>query len=138
MDNLDQFSHTNWTWTVWIFSNQSSYLQFDSPMCQFIHFENVSLGLNHYWAFSYFGIKYFSFLEVLAYFTVCLWMVPFLFFVSLSANDQILPTTSERGPLLREDDLVSHYFSANKKRYGLLYFFNYVKDLTWISSQKQF
>jgi len=37
-----------------------------------------------------------------------------------------------------EDDLVSNYFSSNKKKYGLLYFFNYIKDMTWISSQKQF
>ncbi|XP_046656957.1 protein TEX261-like [Daphnia pulicaria] len=99
----------------------------------------ASLGLNHYWAFAFFGTKYFPFLEVLAYFTISLWMIPFLFFVSLSANEYVLPTTSERGPLINnEDDLVSHYFSNNKKKYGLLYFFNYIKDLSWISPQKQF
>ena len=41
-------------------------------------------------------------------------------------------------PLDNEDDLVSHYFSNNKKKYGLLYFFNYIKDLAWISPRKQF
>ena len=31
--------------------------------------------------------------QVLAYFTVCLWLVPFAFFVSLSANENVLPTS---------------------------------------------
>jgi len=99
----------------------------------------VSLGLNHYWAFSYFGVKYYPFLEVLAYFTLCLWITPFLYFVSLSANEYVLPTTSERGHLLGNgDDLVSHYFSNNKKKYGLLYFLNYAKETVWTSPRKQF
>ena len=38
--------------------------------------------------------------QVMAYFTLCLWLVPFAFFVSLSANENVLPTTSERRPLL--------------------------------------
>ncbi len=36
----------------------------------------------------------------MAYFTLCLWLVPFAFFVSLSANENVLPTTAERRPLL--------------------------------------
>ena len=36
------------------------------------------------------------------------------------------------------DDLVSHYFSSNKKKYGLLYFLNYVKETVWTSPRKQF
>ena len=36
----------------------------------------------------------------MAYFTLCLWLVPFAFFVSLSANENILPTMAERKPLL--------------------------------------
>ena len=39
-------------------------------------------------------------LQVMAYFTLCLWLVPFAFFVSLSANENVLPTTAERRPLL--------------------------------------
>ena len=38
--------------------------------------------------------------QVMAYFTLCLWLVPFAFFVSLSANENVLPTTSERMPIL--------------------------------------
>ena len=32
--------------------------------------------------------------QVLAYFTICLWLVPFALFVSLSANENTLPTTA--------------------------------------------
>jgi len=63
---------------------------------------------------------------VLAYFTICMWIVPFALFVSLSANDSVLPTTvsdqSRRSP-----DVVSNYFSRNKKQ-GLLSLFQYLKE----------
>jgi hypothetical protein len=36
----------------------------------------------------------------MAYFTLFLWLVPFVFFVSLSANENILPTTAEKRHLL--------------------------------------
>jgi len=48
--------------------------------------------LNHYLAFSYFASIYYEFSEILAYFTICLWLVPFSFFVSLSVNEYTLPT----------------------------------------------
>ena len=35
--------------------------------------------------------------QVLAYFTFCLWLVPFTFFLSLSANDNVLPTLGSGG-----------------------------------------
>ena len=57
--------------------------------------------INHYLAFNFFGEHYYPFSEVMAYFTMCLWLVPFAFFVSLSANENVLPTTSERRPLLQ-------------------------------------
>lgn len=63
---------------------------------------------------------------MLAYFTICMWIVPFALFVSLSANDSVLPTTvsdqSRRSP-----DVVSNYFSRNKKQ-GLLSLFQYLKE----------
>lgn len=40
--------------------------------------------------------------QVMAYFTLCLWLVPFALFVSLSANENVLPTVSETTPLLRK------------------------------------
>lgn len=56
--------------------------------------------VNHYLAFRFFAQTYYSLSEVLAYFTLCLWIVPFALFVSLSANDQVLPMTNEQTPLL--------------------------------------
>ena len=52
----------------------------------------------------------------MAYFTICMWLVPFAFFVSLSANENVLPTINERRPLLSdENDVVSNYFSKKQK-----------------------
>lgn len=96
------------------------------------------LFVNHYLAFSFFTQYYFNFAEVmwpnmacqhrqitmifqcisnkklfihfqvLGYFTVCLWIVPFALFVSLNANDNVLPTVNERTALLS----MSAYFSV--------------------------
>uniref|UniRef100_A0A1A9WIG4 Protein TEX261 n=1 Tax=Glossina brevipalpis TaxID=37001 RepID=A0A1A9WIG4_9MUSC len=63
--------------------------------------------------------------KVLAYFTICLWMVPFALFVSLSANDNVLPTTINDRHV--DQDVVSNYFSRSKKQ-GLLSLFNYLKE----------
>lgn len=35
--------------------------------------------------------------QVLAYFTICLWIIPFAFFVSLSAGENVLPSTMQQG-----------------------------------------
>jgi hypothetical protein len=56
----------------------------------------VMLLLNHYVAFQFFSTIYHPFAEVLAYFTVCLWLVPFTYFVSLSANEYVLPMTTTK------------------------------------------
>jgi len=85
--------------------------------------------VNHYLAFNFFGENYYPFSEVMAYFTMCLWLVPFAFFVSLSANENVLPTTSERKPLLQdENDVVSNYFMRKEKRNGLLSVFNGIRE----------
>lgn len=93
----------------------------------------VLLCVNHYMAFSYFASVYYSFGEVLGYFTICLWLIPFAFFVSLSANEYVLPTVSESRPLNPRDmdkdmDVVSNYFQRRGKRYGLLSFFKYAQE----------
>lgn len=87
----------------------------------------IMLVVNHYLAFSYFGSVYHPFSEVIGYFTLCLWLVPFALFVSLSANENVLPTHAETTPLLN-NDVVSNYFSRRGKKYGLLSFFNYAKE----------
>lgn len=65
--------------------------------------------VNHFMAFRFFAQTYYPLSEVLAYFTLCLWIVPFALFVSLSANDQVLPTTvsNEHTPLLGKSGLLN-------------------------------
>ncbi|GLV43999.1 uncharacterized protein CBL_12705 [Carabus blaptoides fortunei] len=84
--------------------------------------------VNHFFAFQYFAGMYHSFSEVMTYFTLCLWLVPFALFISLSANENVLPMTSEKRDPLTTDDVVTNYFSKRGKKYGLLTFFNYAKD----------
>ncbi|KAF3800021.1 Protein SVP26 [Colletotrichum gloeosporioides] len=40
-----------------------------------------------------------SFTEIASYFGLCVWMVPFALFVSLSASDNVLPTMGSEDPL---------------------------------------
>ncbi|XP_019548245.2 protein TEX261 [Aedes albopictus] len=87
----------------------------------------ILLLVNHYLAFIYFQQQFHPFTEVMAYFTLCLWLVPFALFVSLSANDNVLPTSNERTHLLSDNDVVTNYFSSRKK-IGLLSLFNYAKE----------
>jgi len=89
----------------------------------------VMLMVNHYLAFQFFAEEYYIFSEVLAYFTICLWLVPFAFFVSLSANENVLPTMAEKRPLLSGDnDVVSNYFQRREKKKGLLTMFQSLKE----------
>ncbi|XP_030842089.1 protein TEX261 [Strongylocentrotus purpuratus] len=96
----------------------------------------VLVIVNHYMAFSYFADVWHPFSEVLAYFTLCLWLVPFAFFVSLSAGENILPTTQK--PETGKDDVVSSYFSKKSKRNGLLAGFNFVKESVLPERSKAF
>ncbi|XP_041497710.1 protein TEX261 isoform X2 [Microtus oregoni] len=96
----------------------------------------LSCGLvvvNHYLAFQFFAEEYYPFSEVLAYFTFCLWIIPFAFFVSLSAGDNVLPSTMQPG-----DDVVSNYFTKGKrgKRLGILVVFSFIKEAILPSRQK--
>lgn len=39
-----------------------------------------------------------TFTEIASYFGLCVWLVPFALFVSLSASDNVLPTMGNEGP----------------------------------------
>ncbi|XP_026547400.1 protein TEX261, partial [Notechis scutatus] len=95
----------------------------------------VLVVLNHYLAFQYFAEEYYPFSEVLAYFTFCLWLTPFAFFVSLSAGENVLPSTVQPG-----DDVVSSYFTKGKrgKRSGILLVFSFIKEAILPSRQKMY
>jgi hypothetical protein len=45
----------------------------------------------------YFPDRYPTFTEISAFFGICVWMVPFALFVSLSASDNVLPTSADIG-----------------------------------------
>ncbi|NXQ21121.1 TX261 protein, partial [Peucedramus taeniatus] len=93
----------------------------------------VLVLVNHYLAFQYFAEEFYLFSEVLAYFTFCLWLIPFAFFVSLSAGENVLPSTVQPG-----DDVVSNYFTKGKrgKRSGILLIFSFIKEAILPSRQK--
>ncbi|XP_073990497.1 protein TEX261 [Rhodnius prolixus] len=95
--------------------------------------------INHYLAFSYFSFTVYTFSEVMGYFTLCLWLVPFALFVSLSANDNVLPSYAESNIGLdgRDGDVVSNYLSRKSKRYGLLGLFHYVSEYFFPSRVKK-
>ncbi|XP_015705645.1 LOW QUALITY PROTEIN: protein TEX261 [Coturnix japonica] len=63
--------------------------------------------------------------QVLAYFTFCLWLIPFSFFVSLSAGENVLPSTVQPG-----DDVVSNSYCRGSalSASGLLAVFSLMRD----------
>ena len=88
----------------------------------------VVLVINHYLAFSYFSNLFIPFSHVLGYFTV-MWLIPFAYLISLSANDRVLPTVDRNSGLPGDpdSDLISSYFST-RKRFGLLSLFQSAKE----------
>ncbi|CAH8481262.1 unnamed protein product [Dicrocoelium dendriticum] len=109
---------------------------FIGSLCAFI--------IHHLAAFSVFNAALFTFSEMLAYFTFFLWAVPFMFLISLSANDWVLPQTvtlmhhREQEPLLAGDqDVVSAYL--RRKRRSLYSLLSTIRDyLPSIKSKKGF
>ena len=57
----------------------------------------VAVLVEHLVWFSYFGSVWHPFAEVIGFFTLCVWMVPFVFFISLSANEEVLPLPASTG-----------------------------------------
>ncbi|KAI0401836.1 transmembrane adaptor Erv26 [Xylaria palmicola] len=53
-----------------------------------------------------------SFTEIASFFGICVWLIPFALFVSLSASDNVLPTIGSEQP--------SHDDAAKNKRQGMV------------------
>lgn len=53
--------------------------------------------VNHFVWFYYFSSAYYRFTEVVSFFALCVWLIPFAYFVSLSANDHTLPSMTTDG-----------------------------------------
>ncbi|XP_063707819.1 protein TEX261 [Culicoides brevitarsis] len=122
------------SWSIIIFGLAAQAAHFlilaEFPFVQFVSVPflgAVTLWLlNHYLAFSFFRASYYPLSEMLAYFTICLWTVPFALFVSLGANDNVLPMQNER-QRFNDNDVVTNYLSS-KKKVGLLSLFQYAKE----------
>ncbi|CAG8440708.1 2152_t:CDS:2 [Ambispora leptoticha] len=52
----------------------------------------VLVIFDHFLWFQYFTSRYFRFMDIAAFFGICVWLVPFAYFISLSANDNALPS----------------------------------------------
>ncbi|CAO1403607.1 unnamed protein product [Diamesa serratosioi] len=123
----------DFSWTIIILGIFSQIIHLiilrNFPDVKLLSLEFVSgvllLLVNHWLAYQHFERNFHNLSEILAYFCLFLWLVPFALFVSLSANDQVLPT-SFQGQQPNED-VVTNYFST-KKRKGLLSFFNSLKE----------
>lgn len=96
----------------------------------------VMLLINHFLAFKYFTENHYEFSEVLAYFTLCMWLVPFALFVSLNANDNVLPTTTSSS-MSSDHDVVSNYFSSRGKKQGIKSLFGKAKESLLPSRNKK-
>ncbi|XP_021251197.1 protein TEX261, partial [Numida meleagris] len=90
--------------------------------------------LNHYLAFQFFAEEYYLFSEVLAYFTFCLWLIPFTTFPLVPT-----PPIHNIPPFpVPADDVVSNYFTQGKRaqRSGLLLVFSLLRDAVLPRRQK--
>lgn len=62
----------------------------------FFFFLNLVLVfVDHFLWFNYFTTHYKPFMDIAAFFGLCVWLVPFAYFISLSANDNALPTSGK-------------------------------------------
>jgi len=80
----------------------------------------VLILVHNYLAFSTFAETWFPFDEFLAYFVLCVWLVPFGLFVSLSVNDNVLPTHGGGGAAALSGGLVGNDRGQKPPRSGLL------------------
>ncbi|KAH1012157.1 protein TEX261 [Dendroctonus ponderosae] len=97
---------------------------FASIQSPFMILALIFVVVNHYLAFSYFPNNNNTLSEILAYFTLFLWLVPLSLFVSLSLSDTSLPTVADQPDI----DAVSSYLSNKRKKYGFLSLLSYAKE----------
>ncbi|RIA96537.1 transmembrane adaptor Erv26-domain-containing protein [Glomus cerebriforme] len=79
---------------------------------------------DHFLWFQYFTSRYFVFADITAFFGICVWLIPFAYFISLSANDNSLPSFDPN--LQNADSIPSRYKSGLLK--NLLNFILQKKD----------
>lgn len=127
---------TQFTWTLCAVGLLSNIIYFfilaDFPVIAFLSptflFAMALLIVHHYIAFAFFNSHYYPFPEILAYFTIFVWLLPFCFILSLSANDYVLPQYSQPQRDRQNDDtmlntggdVVTNYFKKRANKIGLL------------------
>mmetsp|Transcript_40701 Transcript_40701/g.102450 ORF Transcript_40701/g.102450 Transcript_40701/m.102450 type:complete len:204 (-) Transcript_40701:29-640(-) len=80
--------------------------------------------LDHCLWFRYFTLNYYDFGEILSFFVCCVWLIPFGFFISLSANENTLPTLGSDGTSLSNAARSTEKKSVNR----LLSFFSFMRQ----------
>jgi hypothetical protein len=97
------------------------------------------LVLNHAIWFRHFTVTYYAFPEIVAYFLLFVWLVPFVFFISLSANENALPLHNTRRAYGSGDDNDNdaHSSSSSKSSSVLKAFIGRFKSATaFVTGQK--
>ncbi|KAJ3006066.1 erv26 super protein [Thoreauomyces humboldtii] len=73
---------------------------------------------DHFVWFFYFTDHYHTFTEIATFFGLVVWLIPFMYFISLSANEYTLPTTDASVPRKKNSSLVKSiaaYLGAAKE-----------------------
>ncbi|KAL0087547.1 transmembrane adaptor Erv26-domain-containing protein [Phycomyces blakesleeanus] len=70
----------------------------------------VLVFVDHFVWFRYFTKHYRPFMDIAAFFGICVWLIPFTYFISLSANDNSLPMS----------DPTAGDFAPSQNKKGLL------------------
>ena len=100
------------------------YVSFSDP---FFIVASLLLLLQHYLSYNYFLENYCPFSEILAYFTFCLWITPFTFFISATTIDPSLPISGHHvSDSLQDMDIGQQIsFGKRKPRSNFLGIFQY-------------
>lgn len=70
--------------------------------------------------FQFFTRRYYSFVSIASFFGICVWMIPFAYFISLSANDNALPSFDKTEQSQKKNGILKSIFGSllNKKEAG--------------------
>lgn len=84
----------------------------------FKHFNDIEVPPQFRYDPNYIPRRRASFTEIASFFGICVWFIPFALFVSLSAGDNVLPTTTA-GLAKKSDDANAESPRFRKKATGL-------------------
>ena len=96
---LSIFEDVSWGLVICLLLSNLFHLGLLANFPSFVTLSPSSVGTiltfiaNHYFGIQYFAANWHPLYQVFSFFTICVWLVPFLFFVSLTANESVLPTT---------------------------------------------